>query len=416
MTVITPAETTEPAVADAEDIQATETGSRWISKEAVLVKSLLCALQALHANYIKSRNFMTLSQIQCRWGILSAAGIARKNWRAIAQSSSGSVVAVASRRKDAAEQFIRECSHHTPQRTSVDAHDSYEALLKRTDIDAVYIPLPTGLRKEWIIAAAKQGKHVLAEKPAALSAADLEEILDVCKAQGVQFMDGVMFMHSARLDRLRETLMSPSQIGDIRRIACQFSFNGGDDFGKSNIRVNSQLEPFGCLGDLGWYCIRFLLWAHQYAMPTRVVGRTLSTLQGEGSDTKVPGEFSAELDFPNGSTASFYCSFVTQNQQWAHISGTEGYAYLDDFVLPFFGSEVSYYVCQPRFDVRGCSFHMQQHKQRIAVEEYDSGHAPAQEINMIETFQSIVASKTLDPSWGDICLKTQRVMDSLWKS
>ena len=98
------------------------------------------------------------------------------------------------------------------------------------------------------------------------------------------------------------------------------------------------------------------------------------------------------------------------------ISGTEGYAYLDDFVLPFFGSEVSYDVCHPRFDVRGCSFHMQQHKQRIAVEEYDSGHAPAQEINMIETFQSIVASKTLDPSWGDICLKTQRVMDSLWTS
>jgi len=79
-------------------------------------------------------------------------------------------------------------------------------------------------------------------------------------------------------------------------------------------------------------------------------------------------------------------------------------------------SEVSYEVCHPRFDVRGCSFHMQQHKQRIAVEEYDSGHTPAQEINMIETFQSIVASKTLDPSWGEICLKTQRVMDSLWSS
>lgn len=359
---------------------------------------------------------MTTEPIHCRWGILSAAGIARKNWRAIAQTAAGTVVAVASRRQEAAQQFVRECSHHTPQKTNTDALGSYDELLKRSDIDAVYIPLPTGLRKEWIIKAAQHGKHVLAEKPAALSATDLEEILDVCKSQGVQFMDGVMFMHSARLDRLRETLMSPSQIGDIRRIACQFSFHGGDEFGKSNIRVNSQLEPFGCLGDLGWYCIRFLLWAHQYAMPTRVVGRTLSSLQGVGSDNKVPGEFSAELDFPNGSTASFYCSFVTQNQQWAHISGTEGYAMLEDFVLPFFGSEVAYDVCQPRFDVNGCSFHMKQQKQRYSVNEYDSGFAPSQEVNMIEAFQAIVSSKTLDPSWGEICLKTQRVMDSLWKS
>lgn len=354
--------------------------------------------------------------IECRWGILSAAGIARKNWRAIAQSSAGTVVAVASRRKEAAESFVRECSQHTPQKTSVDALDSYDELLRRKDIDAVYIPLPTGLRKEWIIRAAQHGKHVLAEKPAALTVADLEEILEVCKLHQVQFMDGVMFMHSARLDRLKESLLSPSQIGTIRRIACQFSFHGGKEFEQSNIRVNSKLEPFGCLGDLGWYCIRFLLWANDYAMPTRYSGRTLSALCGEGSEQSVPAEFSAELDFPNGSTGSFYCSFVTQNQQWAHISGTEGYARLDDFVLPFFGSEVAFEVSQPHFEIRGCSFHMQQHSERIAVPEYDSGFYPAQEINMIERFQSIVASKKLEPVWGDVCLKTQRVMNELFQN
>ncbi len=89
---------------------------------------------------------------------------------------------------------------------------------------------------------------VLAEKPAALNAADLEEILDVCNKQGVQFMDGVMFMHSARLDRLREVLLSPSQIGTLRRIACQFSFAGNDDFAKGNIRVNSHLSLSGVWG------------------------------------------------------------------------------------------------------------------------------------------------------------------------
>lgn len=357
---------------------------------------------------------MNSGSVSCRWGILSAATIAKKNWRAIAQTQGGSVVAVASRRREAAEQFVKECGAHTPQRTNVDALGSYDELLSRKDIDAVYIPLPTGVRKEWIIAAAKKGKHVLAEKPAALNAADLEEILDVCNKNGVQFMDGVMFMHSARLDRLREVLLSPSQIGTLRRIACQFSFAGNDDFAKGNIRVNSHLEPFGCLGDLGWYCIRFILWVNDMEMPTRIAGRTISKLKGDGSDNEVPGEFSADLDFANGSTASFYCSFVTRDQQWAHISGTAGSAKLDDFVLPFFGSEVSFETSQPQFDVNGCSFHMKNRVEKHRVYEYDSGFAPAQEINMFERFQKIVESKTLEPSWGEICLKTQRVMDALF--
>ncbi len=92
--------------------------------------------------------------------------------------------------------------------------------------------------------------------------------------------------------------LATSQIGKLQRVACQFSFMGGEEFAKGNIRVNSELEPFGCLGDLGWYCIRFILWTNQYAMPTRVSGRTLSTLQGDGSQNKVPAEFSGELDFP----------------------------------------------------------------------------------------------------------------------
>jgi predicted dehydrogenase len=356
------------------------------------------------------------SPISCRWGILSAAAIARKNWRAISQTKGGTVVAVASRRKEAAAQFVRECTQHTPQRTQVDALGSYQELIERNDIDAVYIPLPTGVRKEWILAAAKQGKHILAEKPAALSASDLEEVLDVCKKQGVQFMDGVMYMHSARMDRLREVLLSPSQLGMIRRITCQFSFAGGDEFARANIRVNSQLEPFGCLGDLGWYCIRFLLWANEWQMPHRWSSQTLTTLQGEDSQDTVPGEFRAELDFPNGSSGGFYCSFVTQNQQWAHVSGTAGSVRVDDFVLPYFGSRVSFETNQPPFDAQGCSFHMKQKSELHHVDEYDSGFAPAQEINMFECFHRIVESGNLDPMWGEICLKTQIVMDNLWKS
>ena len=350
----------------------------------------------------------------CRWGILSTAAIARKNWRAIAQSKSGTLVAVASRRIEAAKSFVRECQAHTAQRQIPDSVDGYEALLARKDIDAVYIPLPTGLRKEWIIAAAECGKHVLAEKPTALSAMDLEEILSVCKRNNVQFMDGVMFMHSARLPMLRQYLDDGESIGMMRRIACHFSFLGDDSFSQNNIRVDSQLEPFGCLGDLGWYCIRFLLWANHWQKPTQLTGKCLTGMRGEKSETEVPAEFSAELVFPNGSTGSFYCSFNTGNQQWAHVSGTKGNAFIPDFVLPYFGCEVSFDIEKPKFVINGCDFHMQAHTRQMVVDEYASGHAPAQEINMIETFNQIVLNRQLDPFWGDISLATQQVLDQLF--
>ncbi|MEQ1826474.1 MAG: gfo/Idh/MocA family oxidoreductase, partial [Pirellula sp.] len=123
----------------------------------------------------------------------------------------------------------------------------------------------------------------------------------------------------------------------------------------------------------------------------------------------------AELTFPNGSTGSFFCSFTTGNQQWAHISGTKGNVFLRDFVLPHFGSEVSFELEKPQFVIQGCDFHMQEHTQRLRVHEYDSGFAPAQEINMIETFNTIVLSKQLDPRWGEMALATQRVLDQLYR-
>jgi predicted dehydrogenase len=349
----------------------------------------------------------------CRWGILSTAAIAKKNWRAIAQSTHGTVAAVASRRLDAAQHFVSECQSSAPQLQTPDALGDYDALLNRNDIDAVYIPLPTGLRKEWIIKAAKRGKHILAEKPAALSSTDLEEILAVCQANSVQFMDGVMFMHSARLAAMRQTIDDGHSIGQMKRIACQFSFFGGDDFAQRNIRVDSALEPFGCLGDLGWYCIRFLLWANRWQMPTSVIGNCLESAQGPQSKGTVPADFSAELKFPDGVSASFYCSFNTGNQQWAHVSGTQGNLFVKDFVLPHHGCESSYDIEQPRFETRVCDFHMQEHTQRIALAEYSSGHSPAQEINMINKFNEIVLSKRLEPHWPAIALATQKVMDQL---
>jgi predicted dehydrogenase len=350
----------------------------------------------------------------CRWGILGTANIARKNWKAIRLAGNSTLTAVASRDVTRSKAYIVECQSDVAFPTIPVACGSYEDLLKRSDVDAVYIPLPTGIRREWVIKAAEAGKHILCEKPCGCTTADVRAMLDACKAHKVQFMDGVMFMHSARLPQLRQVLGDGESVGTLQRIVSQFSFAAPDEFLRSNIRVSGDLEPLGCLGDLGWYNLRFALWVMKYRLPERVSGRILAE-HGSGK-TPVPMEFSGELFFPSGVSAAFYCAFRTVNQQWAHISGTKGAISVPDFVLPFYGCESGFEVNQPFFRVDGCSFHMESHPRRFAVREYSEGVPGAQEVNMIRTFSEIVTSGKIDPTWGDIALKTQVVLDACLQS
>jgi predicted dehydrogenase len=225
-------------------------------------------------------------------------------------------------------------------------------------------------------------------------------------------MDGVMFMHSRRLERMREALDDEESVGEIKRIATQFTFSGHEEFFRSNIRLHSQLEPLGCLGDLGWYNIRIILWALKWKMPNQVTGRILAAAGRKDSPDSVNTDFSAELFYDQGVSASFYCSFLAENQQWAYISGLRGYLHVADFVLPFFGSESSFDVCSPFFRVEGCDFNMEPRTRRIVVNEYSNSTVDSQETFMFRNFSRQVLSKQLEESWPDIALKTQQVMDA----
>ncbi len=352
----------------------------------------------------------------CRWGILGTAVIAKKNWRGIWLSGNGRVAAVASRNEASASKFIADCQRENAFDPIPVAVEGYERLLAREDIDAVYIPLPTATRKEWVIKAAEAGKHVLCEKPVATSASEVREMLAACEQHKVQFMDGVMFMHSARLPAMRQVLDDPQRFGAIRRITTNFSFLGDETFQRENIRVMRELEPFGCLGDLGWYNIRFTLWAMRWQMPSLVTARCITELKGIGSSGPVPGSFAAELLFPDGVSASFYCSFLTEISQTAAVYGQHGYVTLDDFVLPFVGCESAFTHSEHRFRIDGCRFNMERHDQRGGAQEYSSGEPDAQEVVMARRFSELCLSGNRDPLWGQYALKTQSVMDACMQS
>jgi predicted dehydrogenase len=351
-----------------------------------------------------------------RWGIIGCADIALKNWQAIRNSGNGRVVAVASRDLRRSRRFIRECQAYAPFKQAPLALGSYEELLASPEIDAVYVPLPTGIRARWVKRAARAGKHIVCEKPCAVSVAELTEMLDTCRRNQVQFMDGVMFMHSRRLQRVREILDDGRMLGRIKRITSAFSFRAAEEFFRSNIRARSELEPHGCLGDLGWYCIRFALWAVNWQLPRRVTGQLLSEFLHKGSSSPVPTEFSAELFFENGVTSSFYCSFLTETEQWANISGTRGSARIPDFVLPFSGAEIHFETANQEFKVRGCDFEMRPHLRRWKVKEHSHSHPTAQESRLFRHFADQVQSGTIDLLWPEIALKTQQVMQACRES
>jgi predicted dehydrogenase len=310
-----------------------------------------------------------MSQTKLRWGILSTAQIARKNWKAIRNTGNATVVAVASRDVERSRQFIESCQAEATMGAVPKAYGRYEELLADREVDAVYIPLPTGLRKEWVLRAAAAGKHIVCEKPCATSVAELGEMLEACRRHKVQFMDGVMFMHSRRLEAIRGVLDNPSDFGQMRRITSSFSFLADEGFFRSNIRASSALEPLGCLGDLGWYCIRFALWARGEQLPRRVSGRILSEVASAGSPAPVPTEFSGELFFEDGVSGSFCCSFRAHDEQWVTVSGTKGCLRVSDFVLPFFGSESAIELTNASYQVAGCDFNMEERRRRIAVAE-----------------------------------------------
>jgi predicted dehydrogenase len=296
-----------------------------------------------------------------------------------------------------------------------DAYGSYEELLAARNVDAVYIPLPTALRKEWVIRAARAGKHVLSEKPCAATAADLEEMLEACRKGGVQFMDGTMFSHSLRLSAMRKVLDDGASVGAIRRITSAFAFRGQGNFIETNIRADGALEPLGCLGDLGWYCVRFTLWAMKWQMP-RAVSAQLITSAGRDASRPVPTDLSAELLFDNGVSAGFSCSFTTGLQQWAIVSGTAGQLTVPDFVNPRAAAELEFDVVEQKGRGDALNPSLAMDSRRFLVPEHGDCHPTAQETRMFRDFGDLIRLGTLNTEWPEISLKTQRVVDQCYAS
>jgi predicted dehydrogenase len=243
---------------------------------------------------------------ELRWGVLSTARIGTTMVVPAMQAADRCrVTAIASRSADRA----RECAEALGIER---AHGSYEDLLADPDVDAVYIPLPNHLHATWTIAAATAGKHVLCEKPLALSAADAQRMVDACAEADVLLMEAFMYRLHPSWVAVRELVRS-GRIGEVRAVEVWFSYYNDDP---ANIR-NILDVGGGALWDVGCYGVNAARLVFD-AEPVRVEA---AVRRDPTSGVDVLS--SALLEFSDG-TATVTCSTRVEPDQRVHIYGERG--------------------------------------------------------------------------------------------
>ena len=237
-------------------------------------------------------NSQTDRQEKVRWGILGCARVAQRVMApGIQGSRNGTVLAIASRSLAKAEAFAESFG---VQR----AYGSYAELLDDPGVEAVYVPLPNSLHKEWTIRAAEKGKHVLCEKPFACNGQEAKEMVDACGRNSVIVMEG--FPHRFQPQNvLAKQLIDEGRIG---RVLWMTAVHSGEKPPPGDPRLSKELCNT-ILMEKGCYCVdtaRFV-----FGTEPGSVYATAEFGEESGADERV----TATLNFPGGGVAQVDCSF-----------------------------------------------------------------------------------------------------------
>jgi predicted dehydrogenase len=251
-----------------------------------------------------------------RWGVISTANIGRAAViPALQRSGNGKLVAVASRDDEKARAFAA-------QQGIPRSYGGYEALLAAEDIDAVYIPLPNSLHRQWTIKAAEAGKHILCEKPLALNAAECDEMASAAEQHDVVLMEAFMYRFHPQTEKVLELLQSGA-IGEPRLINAAFTFRLSNP---ANIRLSAELGG-GSLMDVGCYCVN---------ISRTLVGAEPVEVQAFANwgTTGVDEEMVGTLRFADGLLAQFSCGLTLERREFYQVAGPDGYIELQSAFLP----------------------------------------------------------------------------------
>jgi len=240
-----------------------------------------------------------------RWGFLSTANINKALYRPLHTSKRNRLLAVGSRSQDRADAYAKEWKIER-------AYGSYEALLADPDIDVIYNPLPNHMHAEWTIKAIEAGKHVLCEKPMALSLAEVDAMVAAAQRYGKVLAEAFMYRTQPQTLKVQEILAS-GVLGRIRIVRGSYTYSMATT---TDIRLIPEMGG-GALWDIGCYPLsyaRMVLGTE----PLVVLGWQIL------GSTGVDETFVAQLNFPDDVFVQIDCSFRIPYHTFMEIIGDKG--------------------------------------------------------------------------------------------
>ena len=250
-----------------------------------------------------------------RWGIIGPGRIAPRMVRALSQTERGELAAVASRDIGRARDFA--------DRFGIgEALGSYQSMLDRADVDVVYVSLPNHLHAEWTIRALEAGKHVLCEKPLALSAVDVDRIIAASKRSGRVAVEAFMYRHHPQIIRVLD-LARQGALGRLELVNGSFSFFLTHP---NDPRIDPEMGG-GSLWDVGCYPVSLARW---------IAGEEPDGLSAFArfDERGVDRTFIGQLRFPGGLLGQFDCGFAAPDRERVEIVGSDASLVLDAPYLP----------------------------------------------------------------------------------
>ena len=239
------------------------------------------------------------------WGLLSTANINRALIKPLRASKRNKLLAVGSRKQTSADEYAREWK--IPR-----AHGSYEALINDPEIDVIYNSLPNHLHAEWSIKALRAGKHVLCEKPFALSLAEADAMISASRKTGKVLAEAFMYRHHPQTLKVKE-LVDSGTLGELQAVKGVFTFTL-----KRENDIRSKKETGGgSIWDVGCYPISYAR-AIIHTEPTEVFG--WQVMGGGGADVS----FFGQIRFPNEVYAQFDSGFQSPFRAQVEIIGSKG--------------------------------------------------------------------------------------------
>lgn len=249
------------------------------------------------------------------WGLLSTARINRALIPPLQVSKRNHLLAVASRTQEAANNYARE---HKISR----AYGTYEALLADPEIDVIYNPLPNHLHAEWTIKAVEAGKHVLCEKPLALSVDEVDAMQAAARKHDRVVAEAFMYRHHAQTLKVQELVQNGS-LGALKLIRGSFSFILSRE---GDVRLDPAMGG-GSIWDVGCYPISYARTVVG-AVPLEVFGWQVT------GPTGIDETFVGQMRFDYDIHAQFDCSFAIPFHTFMEVVGSEGMLNIPNPFIP----------------------------------------------------------------------------------